>query len=243
MTPNRWRRVVVAVLPFILWATNANAQTTNQQIPGCKDIAPMPPVLTFGGPATVRAGSTELAIAAGAWGNLFPGPCLHETGVNWFGRWRRGLTDRLDVGFDFQETEHSSNQDLSFKAAVRYKLLKDLRLEGGFGIGDDTEGKSINTDVAATLGMPFSNATWSTYAAIRLAAARGYSSRAFAGSNTPPGAVVPIASFGTSARVGENATWTFEGGGGGILSREHPDVGEFVYIAVGLNFTIHRKAQ
>jgi hypothetical protein len=52
-------------------------QQTNR-FPG----APLSPVLTFGGPSTVPARGTELAIAAGAWGNLFPRPCLHETGVN-----------------------------------------------------------------------------------------------------------------------------------------------------------------
>ena len=59
----------------------------------------------------------------------------------------------------------------------------------------------------------------------------------------PAGALVPMAIFGTSARLGNNMTWIFEGGAGGILSREHPHVGDYVFVAVGLDFVVHRKTK
>jgi hypothetical protein len=50
-----------------------------------------------------------------------------------------------------------------------------------------------------------------------------------------------MVSIGASARVSENMRWVVEGGGGGILSREHTDAGAFVYVAVGLDFVLRRK--
>ena len=232
-------RFLVAALAFVLLTTILHAQ--NDKIPGCKDIATLPPIFTFGGPATVPSGSTELAFGAGAWGNLFPKPCQHDTGMSWFGRWRRGLGDRFDIGIDFQGEEHNSNQNLCFNGAMRYRVLKDLRLEGGWGIGDDTEGKSMNGEVGATAGVPVGNDVWGPYISVRLAAAHGYAGRSFAGSNIPAGALVPMAIFGTTARINDNMKWVFEGGAGGILSREHPHVGEYVFIAVGLDFTVHAR--
>ena len=149
---------------------------------------------------------------------------------------------RLDWGFDFQGTEHSSFQSFSAAMTARYELLKNLRLETGIGLGDDTEGKSLTGEVGATMGIPGGKRNgWAPYASVRLAAARGRSGRPFAGSNVPPGAVVPMASIGASARVSENMRWVVEGGSGGILSREHTDAGAFVYVAVGLDFVLRRK--
>jgi hypothetical protein len=235
----KWWRIAVAVLPFVLSPPILHAQ--NDQIPGCKNIAALPPVLTFGGPATVPSGATELAVGAGAWGSLFQRPCQHDTGVLWFGRWRRGLTNRLDVGLDFQGEEHASNQNLCFNAELRYRVLGDLRLEAGYGIGDDTEGKSTNGQFGLTTGVPVGNDVWGPYISVRLAAAHGYPGRSFAGSNIPAGALVPMAIFGTTARINENMKWVFEGGAGGILSREHHHIGKYVYVAVGLDFVVHAK--
>ena len=234
-------QIAFAFFLFSGLSANLRAQT-NQVLPGCKDVAPLPPVLTLVGPGTTPARANEVAFAAGAWGNLFPAPCAHETGVNWFGRWDLGLTHRLDWGFDFQGTEHSSFQSLSATMTARYELLKNLRLETGIGLGDDTEGKSLTGEVGATMGIPGGKRNgWAPYASVRLAAARGRSGRPFAGSNVPPGAVVPMASIGASARVSENMRWVVEGGSGGILSREHTDAGAFVYVAVGLDFVLRRK--
>src|ERR1035437_8726951 len=146
-------QIAFAFFLFSGLSANLRAQT-NQVLPGCKDVAPLPPVLTLVGPGTTPARANEVAFAAGAWGNLFPAPCAHETGVNWFGRWDLGLTHRLDWGFDFQGTEHSSFQSLSATMTARYELLKNLRLETGIGLGDDTEGKSLTGEVGATMGIP-----------------------------------------------------------------------------------------
>jgi hypothetical protein len=234
-------RIAFAFLLFVGLSANLMAQT-NQTVPSCKDVAPLPPVLTFVGPATTPAGANELAFAAGVWGNLFPAPCAHETGVDWFGRWKLGLTNRMDWGVDFQGSEHSSFQALSVKIAARYQLLKNLRLETGIGIGDDTEGKSLNAEAGATMGIPVGKRPrWAPYASVRLVGEHGRAGRSFVGSNVPDGALVPMGSFGVSTRVAENMRWVFEGGSGAILSREHPATGTFIYVAVGLDFVVHRR--
>jgi hypothetical protein len=229
------------VVFFVISAPNLHGQT-NQTTPGCKDIATIPPVLAFGGPGTVPARANELGFAAGAYGNLFPSPCAHETGVDWFGRWRSGLSNHFDLGVDFQGGEHSSYQVLAVELAARYELLRKLRLEGGLGVGDDTEGKSLNAEVGATMPVRHFDQSWDSYASLRLAGAHGYAGSAFGiGTNVPPGAIVPMGSFGATAHVAENMRWVFEAGGGGILSREHLNAGMFVYVSVGLNFIVGSK--
>ena len=228
-------RIAFGFFLFVGLSASLRAQT-NQVVPGCKDVAPLPPVLTFVGPATTPSKANEVAFSAGAWGNLFPAPCAHETGVDWFGRWNFGLTHRWDWGFDFEGSEHSSFQSFSATMTARYELVRNLRLETGIGLGDDTEGKSLTGEVGATMGIPGGKRNgWAPYASVRLAVAHGRPGRPFAGSNVSPGAVVPLASIGASARVSENMRWVIEGGGGGILSREHTAAGAFVYVAVGLD--------
>jgi hypothetical protein len=231
---------VFALFLFFGLSADLRAQT-NEQVPGCRDVASLPPVLAFVGPATTPAGADELSIAGGAWGNLFPAPCAHETGADLFGRWDRGVTDRFDLGADFQISQHSNFQTLSAQVTARYELWKNLRLEAGIGLGDDTEGKSYTGEVGATMGIRTWSRNWAPYASVRLAVAHGNAGRPFAGSNLPPGALVPMASFGASARVAENMRWVLEGGGGGIVSREHLAAGTFVYMAVGLDFVLPRR--
>jgi hypothetical protein len=231
-----------ALFLFLGLSTKVGAQT-NEVVPGCRDVAPLPPILAFGGPATTPAGANEVGVAGGAWGNLFPAPCAHETGASWFGRWDRGLTDRLDWGADFQVSEHSSFQTLSAQITARYELFKNLRIEAGVGSGDDTEGKSFTGDLGTTVGIPVWKPNWAPYVSFRLAAAHGYAGRSFAGSNVPPGSLVPMASFGASAHVSDRMRWVFEGGVGGILSREHLATGTLVYVAVGLDFLLPRKKE
>jgi hypothetical protein len=232
---------LLLIICFFVFTPNLHSQT-NQTTPGCKDIATIPPVLAFGGQGTVPARGNELGFAAGAYGNLFPSPCAHETGVDWFGRWRSGLSNRFDLGVDFQGGEHSSYQVLAVELAARYQLLEKLRLEGGIGVGDDTEGKSLNAEVGATMPVRQFGKSWDSYASVRLAGAHGYAGSAFGiGTNVPPGAIVPMGSFGATAHVAENMRWIFEAGGGGILSREHLNAGMFVYVSVGLNFMVGAK--
>ena len=47
--------------------------------------------------------------------------------------------------------------------------------------------------------------------------------------------------FGATAHLADNMRWIFEAGGGGILSREHLNAGMFVYMSIGLNFTVRKK--
>lgn len=234
-------RIALAISLVALFPGHLQGQT-NVSTPGCQDIATLPPVLTFGGPGTVSPGGNELGLGAGAFGNLFPAPCAHDTGIDWFGRWRHGLTDRFDLGVDFLGLEHSSDQALSVKLAARYEILKNLRLETGFGFGDDTKGKSLTAEVGATVGIPGLAKNWGGYASLRLAGAHGLAGNLFGiGTTVPPGALVPMASFGVSPHISRNAKWILEGGGGAILSREHINVGMFVYVGVGMDFELGKK--
>jgi hypothetical protein len=235
-------RLAFAFFLFVGLSKNLIAQP-NQTIPGCKDIAPLPPIRTFVGPSTLPVGANELAFAGGAWGNLFPAPCAHETGVDWFGRWKLGLTNRLDWGVDFEGTEHTNFQAFSLKIATRYQLFKNFRLENGIGIGDDTEGKSLNVELGATMGIlpERKGARWFPYATVRMVAEHGRSGRSFVGSNVPDGALVPMGIFGASIPVGQNLRWVLEGGGGAILSQEHSATGSLIYFTAGLDFVVRRK--
>ena len=50
---------LIIFLVVFVFAPNLHGQT-NQTTPGCKDIATIPPVLTFGGPGTVPAKALSL---------------------------------------------------------------------------------------------------------------------------------------------------------------------------------------
>jgi hypothetical protein len=93
----------------------------------CRTIAAPPPLATVDGPATAERGESEMALGAGFGGTLFD--CTHKTGSAWFGRMRRGLTDRLDLGADLLVAQHQDKGTATAKIAVRYRLRKRLRLE------------------------------------------------------------------------------------------------------------------
>lgn len=122
--------------------------------PNCETIAAPPPLATLGGPATAAPGNTELGIAVGAAGNIYPSPCGHEGFSDWLVRWRRGMNSRMDLGFDFEVDNHSGGGvGGTAKGAIRYQVKKGFRLEGGFGASDTGfAGGSLNADLAATIG-------------------------------------------------------------------------------------------
>ena len=164
--------------------------------PNCKLVAAPPPLATFGGPATAAPGQTELGLGFGVYGELPPAPCDHGGGTDWFVRWRRGVSDRVDLGFDFMADNQS---DGSFggtaKVAMRYEVTSGLRLEGGVGAADEGDGRSVNADLAATIGTRSPDKTWNYYSSIRLAASRGCAGLFCTGllpGQAPPGAILPL---------------------------------------------------
>jgi hypothetical protein len=204
-------------------------------------MAPPPPLATFGGPETVPRGQSEVALAAGSGVIRFPSG--HATGNGWFGRWRHGVTDRLDLGVDVQGVQHNDNSTFALKAAARYGLLPRLRLEFGLGAADDSAGKSLNADAALTFGTRHDDADWNYYMSLRIAAARGYPGKACCssgatGDDAPPDSRIALGAIGTTARVGPNMRFVVEGGHGFTWVKHQRDHGNGTYLAMGLLLTV-----
>ncbi len=123
-------RIVVILLAGI-FPCFAKGQT--QASPNCRLRASPPPLATFGGPATVTPGQTELGIGVGGFAELLPSPCIHAGGTDWFVRWRRGVSNRIDLGFDVQVNDQTdSTLGATVKVAMRYRVKKGFRIEGGW---------------------------------------------------------------------------------------------------------------
>ena len=188
---------------------------------------------------------TELAIAAGGYGEILPSPCFHGGASDWLVRWRRGLGDRFDLGFDGEIDAAGSNEG-TVKFAARYQLTPGLRLEAGVGASDGgIGGRSVNGDVAAVIGTRREDRTWNYYGSLRLAASRGCANLFCAsGSDTGhnPGAILPLVVGGATARICDKARFVMEGSPfGGIISREHPGFGYYVHISVGVLFEVGKR--
>jgi hypothetical protein len=213
----------------------------------CKMIASPPPLATFGGPAIATNGFTELGLAVGGYGELVPSPCDHGGGTDWLARWRRGLSNRIDLGFDVVGDNQSDGSfGATAKVAARYLITSGFRLETGLGAADEGDGRSLNADVAATIGTTNLDRTWNYYASLRLAVSHGctglFCSGSLAGSNAaPPGAILPLGTIGSSAHISQNASFIMEGGLGGIFSREHPSTGVYVHLAFGVLFDVGKR--
>ena len=212
--------------------------------PNCETIASPPALATFGGPATMAPGFTELGLAVGAAGNIYPSPCGHEGFSDWLVRMRHGMSNRIDLGFDFEVQNHSGGDvGGTVKVAVRYQVRKGFRLEGGVGTADSGLGRSVNADIAATIGTSRPEKTWDYYASLRLAGSHGCANLLCApGSDVghPPGALVPLGVIGAMARVSDNVRFVLEAGQGGILSRQHPDAGGYIHFSFGVLFEVAR---
>ncbi|HXW91916.1 MAG TPA: hypothetical protein VEK33_15320 [Terriglobales bacterium] len=212
--------------------------------PNCKLIALPPPLATFGGPATVTHGYTELGLGVGGYGELPPSPCDHGGGTDWFVRWRRGLSERIDLGFDVLADNQSDNSlGVTAKVAVRYQVNQGFRLEGGLGAADEGDGRSVNADLAATMGTRDPDRTWNYYTSLRFAGSHGCINPLCAGwlglsAPSPPGAILPLGVIGSSARISENASFIMETGLGGVFSREHPGPGIYLHLSFGLLFNV-----
>jgi hypothetical protein len=213
----------------------------------CRTIAAPPPLATVDGPATAERGESEMALGAGFGGTLFD--CTHKTGSAWFGRMRRGLTDRLDLGADLLVAQHQDKGTATAKIALRYRLRKRLRLEAGVGGADDSDGKSLNADIAITTGT-IRNTTWNRFASLRLAGAHGYPGDVCcfggaSGTNVPPDNYLLIAAIGASARVGEVARFVYEAGFGDVLTHftDRHETGRVFYLSMGVVFHTHENNQ
>jgi len=241
-----------AIDPFVLrivflFLTPCLAVGQASASPNCKLIASPPPLATFGGPATVTRGYTELGLAVGGYGELVPSPCDHGGGTDWLARWRRGLNNRIDLGFDvLADNQSDGSFGATAKVALRYEVTDGFRLEGGLGAADEGDGRSVNADLAATIGTRNRERTWNYYTSLRLAVSHGCATLLCAGSlggagAILPGAILPLGAIGSSARISDNTSFMMEGGLGGILSREHPSPGVYVHLSFGVLFDIGKR--
>lgn len=204
-------------------------------IEGCVSFAPPSPLVTYGGPAVVDTNHSEVGLAVGTGGALFPG--AHSGGQGWFGRYKRGIAPDWDLGIDAIGIVRSDKETLTAKIVGRYQVSKRIRLEGALGFADDSDGKSANGDFAVTFGT-VRETTWNYYASLRLGAAKGYPGDIFGtGTQIPANALFPIINLGTQAKVATNERFIFEGGYGYIIP-EHERAGASIYLSCGLLFNI-----
>lgn len=239
-------RIVLGLIVGLLATTLLPGQTR----PNCKPIAPLPPMGTFGGPLTSPRGETELAVGVGATGELdelAQATCgeVELGATDWFVRWRRGIGDKTDIGFDWVIRNAAVNGDAgTVKFAVRQRIAKGLRLEAGIGTADSGWGRSVNADAAAVIGTTHEDRTWNYYASLRVGASRGCVNLVCIGGSGldhPPGAIVPLGVIGSSARVADNIHFIMEAGQGDIFSREHPSRVVDVHLLFGVQFDVGKK--
>ena len=241
-------RIALAVILGLIVTSLARGQST----PNCQAIAPLPPMATFGGPLTAPRGETELGIGVGASGELneIAPQCPEvELGTtDWLVRWRRGVADKTDIGFDWEISNTAGNGQIgTVKFAVRQRVARGLRLEGGVGTADSgIAGRSINADVAAVIGTTHEESTWNYYASLRVAASHGCINLVCLGGSGldhNPGGIVPLGVIGASARVADNIHFIMEAGMGEVFSREHPDPVSYIHLSFGVQFDVGRKRQ
>jgi hypothetical protein len=240
---------VVLVAGFVLaLSLSASAQTDSS--PQCALRAAPPPMATFGGPATAARGQTELGVGVGAFGEDHGGACSIDLvgATDWFTRWRRGVADDADLGFDAQiSSEGNGTLTGTTKVAARLQATSGLRLEGGVGAADSGDGRAVNGDLAAMIGThDRPDDTWNYYAALRLAASHGCGNLfCLGGDSAPgtraPGALIPVGQIGATARVSATARFVMEGGLGEIYSRQQPHNGVYLHLAFGLQFLVGRS--
>ena len=208
---------------------------------GCATFAPPIPLMTFGGPKTVAPQHWELGIGIGsgamAFTNSFGG------GSGYLGRWRTGLSDKLDVGIDVMGVEHSGNGTFSFKPAVRYQAADHLRFEAGVGAADDSEGKSVGGDLGFVVGTTRDRAPWNFYGALRFAGSLGFNDKnhrtARPGENDPPSdAGFGLLSVGASASISPTSQFITEAGFGLVYVGRTKEYGQMMYLSVGLLFDV-----
>ena len=209
---------------------------------GCVTFAPPTPLFTYGGPSTTGAKTSEAAVAAGTGVTLFDG--AHTGGSGWMGRFNYGVTDRLDLGFDFMGISRIDGGTMAMKLASRYQLSPHLRAEAGFGAADDSDGKSLAADLGLTFGT-LRERPWNFYGTLRFAAAKGYPGNVIFEDQTPlpedqvapPDAIFTLLNFGAEGRITKHQMFVFEGGYGYVFPEGH-EAGPAFYYSAGLVFRI-----
>ncbi len=239
-------QIVLAVILALTVTSLARGQST----PNCQALAPLPPMATFGGPLTAPRGETELGIGVGGSGELneLSSQCPEvELGTtDWLVRWRRGVGDKTDIGFDWEISNTAGNGEIgTVKFAVRQRIAKGLRLEGGVGTADSgIGGRSINADAAAVIGTTNVDNPWNYYASLRVAASHGCINLVCLGGSGldhNPGGIVPLGVIGASARVADSIHFIMEAGLGEIFSREKPAPVEYIHLSFGVQFDVGKK--
>ena len=210
---------------------------------GCVSFAPPSPLLTFGGPTTTAPKTSDVAIGVGAGTVLFEGS--HSPGNGWFGRYKYGLSKRIDLGIDAMSINYSDKRAFSLKLVSRVQLKEDIRLEGGLGVADASNGKSLNGDLALTCGSINENKAWNYYFSVRFGWAKGYRGNILSGDKSssdtiaPPYVLIGMMNLGTQATVNKNIKFIFEGGFGYLFPEDHKP-GPTFFISCGLLMNIDR---
>ncbi|HEV2422384.1 MAG TPA: hypothetical protein VGS59_11795 [Candidatus Acidoferrales bacterium] len=237
---------------LLLLGLTATTLAQGQTAPNCEPVASLPPMATFGGPLTAPRGETELGIGVGGSGELneiTPQCAEVELGTtDWLVRWRRGVGDKTDMGFDWVISNTGGNGQIgTVKFAVRQRAAKGLRLEGGVGTADSGfTGRSISADAAAVIGTTNVDNTWNYYASLRVAASHGCINLVCLGGSGldhNPGGIVPLGVIGASARVTDNIHFLMEAGLGEVFSRQHPDPVGYIHLSFGVQFDVGKKKQ
>lgn len=215
----------------------------------CQLRAAPPPLATFGGPATTARGQTELGVGVGVFGEGFGEGCDIDLlgATDWFIRWRRGVSEHTDLGFDaLISSEGNGTLTGTTKLAARLQATRGLRFEGGIGAADSGDGRSVNGDLAVVIGTnKDADNTWNYYASLRLAASHGcFNLLCLGGEGGPgtraPGAIIPLGEIGSTARVSNTARFVMETGLGEIYSRQQPNNGLYIHFAFGVQFVVGR---
>ncbi len=212
-------------------------------VTGCVTIAPPSPLLTYGGPKITPEGESEAGVAVGTGVALFDG--AHSGANGWFARYKYGIGKKWDLGVDFSGASRNDGQYLGGKIASRYQLSHETRLELAVGAADDSSGKSLNTDVAITIGTT-KDRTWNYYTSLRFAYANGYAGNVLTlpgqtqgtDSIPPPNTSFLMLNVGTQGEITHNQRIIFEGGYGYIFP-QGVDEGPGFYLTAGLLFNLN----
>lgn len=211
---------------------------------GCVSFAAPPPLVTLGGPQTASRHGSQVGLAVGSAASLFPGG--HFGGLGYLGRFRFGLTDWLDLGADLLGYHRSSKLGLTGKLAGRARVHRFVAVELGIGAADDSDGKSVNFETGAVLGTD-RHALWDFYAALRVAGALGVVQNPLDEKNPEVvGAqhvILGLASLGAAARIAPRTRFVFEGGYSLLFVHHVDDIGQGIYVGVGLVVNVGGKQE
>ncbi len=209
---------------------------------GCVTFAPPSPMVTFGGPETAGKGVSETALAFGTGAVLFED--AHTGGAGWFGRYKYGLGENFDLGIDALGVTYSDKTAFTAKLAGRYAIRPGIRVEAGIGAADDSNGKSLNSDIGVTVGSIGEDSPWNFYSSLRAGYAFGFAGNAIFSTTDESTDTVPLPNtaftmlnLGAQGKIIEGQFFIFEAGVGGVFP-EGEDPGMIIYLSCGLLFKI-----